>query len=56
MSSNRGDLTYSSPTLAGDVCVVVGGYVGPIMGVRIDGEGDVTEPHRVFHVAEQLSN
>lgn len=56
LAASRGDLAYSSPTLAGDVCVVVGGYMGPVLGVRIDGEGDVTETHRVFHHAEQLSN
>jgi len=56
MIATRGDLTYSSPTLVGDVCVVAGGYVGPLYGVRIDGEGDVTESRRVFHLPEQLSN
>ena len=56
VSASRGDLAYSSPTMVGDVCVVVGGYVGPIFGVRIDGEGDVTESHRTFHLPEQLSN
>ncbi|MEZ6016244.1 MAG: PQQ-binding-like beta-propeller repeat protein [Planctomycetota bacterium] len=56
VAANRGDLTYSSPTLAGDVCVIAGGYVGPLMGVRIDGKGDVTETHRVFYEPEQLSN
>jgi len=56
LTATRGDLTYSSPTIAGDVCVVVGGYVGPILGVRMDGQGDVTETHRVLYHAEQLSN
>jgi outer membrane protein assembly factor BamB len=56
LTASRGDLTYSSPTLAGDVCVLIGGYGGPVLGVRIDGKGDVTETHRVFHHPEQLSN
>lgn len=56
VTATRGDLVYSSPTMVGDVCVVVGGYVGPVFGVRVDGKGDVTATHRVFHLPEQLSN
>ena len=54
--ASRGDLVYSSPVIAGDVCFVMGGYVGPSIGVRLGGEGDVTETHRLWHRPEQMSN
>ncbi|MEM7307469.1 MAG: PQQ-binding-like beta-propeller repeat protein [Planctomycetota bacterium] len=56
VSGTRGDLTYSSPVLAGDVCLVVGGWEGPTLGVRMGGEGDVTESHRLWRHAGQMSN
>jgi outer membrane protein assembly factor BamB len=45
---NNGDLSYSSPVLAGDIVVTVGGYNGPSMGVKLGGSGNVTETHRVW--------
>jgi len=56
LTSKRGDLVYSSPVIAADVCHIQGGYVGPSIGVRIDGEGDVTETHRVWRFDEQMSS
>ncbi|MEM7202837.1 MAG: PQQ-binding-like beta-propeller repeat protein [Planctomycetota bacterium] len=56
VSSSRGDLTYSSPVVTDAVCMIVGGWVGPSLGVRIDGEGDVTESHRVWHQPETITN
>lgn len=56
ITSRRGDLTYSSPVVVGDVCFAVGGYVGPMLGVRVDGRGDVTETHRAWHYEEVMSN
>ncbi|MEM9381864.1 MAG: PQQ-binding-like beta-propeller repeat protein [Planctomycetota bacterium] len=56
VAGKNGNLTYSSPVMADDVCVVVGGYSGPTLGVRVGGEGDVTETHRVWRHARQLSN
>lgn len=56
VTAKRGDLTYSSPVLAGDICLVQGGYVGPTFGTRMDGEGDVTKTHRKWHKPEQWSN
>lgn len=49
MRSKRGDLTYSSPIIAGDLCYVQGGYAGPSIGVRLGGSGDVTKTHRVWY-------
>lgn len=54
--SDRGDLTYSSPVVADGTWVVQGGYVGPSFGVRLDGEGDVTQTHRVWHRPDVMSN
>jgi outer membrane protein assembly factor BamB len=43
-----GDLAYSSPVIAGDLCVVTGGFSGPSFAVRLGGSGDVTETHRLW--------
>jgi outer membrane protein assembly factor BamB len=56
ITCERGDLTYSSPVVAGDVCFVLGGYDGPSLGVRLDGEGDVTKSHRLWRHPDQQSN
>ena len=52
----RGDLTYSTPVVAGDVCVAIGGWEGPILGVRLGGEGEVTDSHRLWRHPDQMSN
>lgn len=44
----RGDLAYSSPMIAGDLCVAYAGFAGPAIGVRLGGKGNVTESHRVW--------
>lgn len=56
VSGKRGDLTYSSPVVGNGVCFLVGGWEGPTMGVRVGGEGDVTDSHRVWRLAGQMSN
>jgi len=48
----RGDLAYSSPVIAGDLCYVIGGYKGPSMAIRMNGSGNVTESHRLFRKEE----
>lgn len=48
VSHARGDLAYSSPVVSGDVCVVIAGFKGPGMGIRLGGKGDVTETHRLW--------
>ncbi len=53
----NGDLTYSSPSIAGDVCLVLGGFQGPEIGIRLDGNrGDVTKTHRLWRHPERPSN
>ncbi len=45
---DRGDLAYSSPILAGDICVDTGGFSGPAIGVRLGGRGDLTTTSRLW--------
>lgn len=49
---DRGDLCYTSPVIAGDICVAMGGYQGPALGVRMQGRGDITEQSRLWRKAE----
>ena len=56
MSCEKGDLAYSSPIIAKDVCMVRAGYVGPSMGIRLGGEGSVTDSHRLWRHPKQKSN
>ena len=44
----RGDLAYSSPVIAGDVCFVTGGYKGPSMAIAMGGSGDVSKTQRLW--------
>ncbi len=37
LSSPRGDLVYTSPVVAGDILVVMAGYKGPAMAIRLGG-------------------
>ena len=47
---NGGDLAYSSAVIAGDTCFFTAGYSGPTLGIKLGGEGDVTESHRLFRM------
>ncbi len=55
VSSEQGDLCYTSPMVYENICVVMGGYGGPAFAVRIDGTGDVTATHRLWHTGEESS-
>ncbi len=45
----KGDLAYSSPIVSkSHLCVVIGGFGGPGLGVRLGGSGNVTESHRLW--------
>ncbi|MCA9066778.1 MAG: PQQ-binding-like beta-propeller repeat protein, partial [Planctomycetaceae bacterium] len=48
LSGPRGDLCYTSPVISRDVCVVMGGYQGPAIGFRMQGEGNITESQRLW--------
>lgn len=52
LRQKRGDLAYSSPVVAGDICMIFGGYQGPAFGIRLGGKGDVTKTHQVWRVKE----
>lgn len=52
----RGDLAYSSPIIAGDLCFVTGGFRGPAMTVRLGGIGDVTRTGRLWRVENNPQN
>jgi outer membrane protein assembly factor BamB len=42
-------LIYTSPVYDDGVVVAMGGYSGNSIGVKVGGEGDVTESHRLWH-------
>lgn len=48
----RGDLVYSSPIMAGDLCVVTGGYRGPSFAFKPGGQGNITDTARKWRIAE----
>ncbi len=54
----KGDLIYSSPSVVDDVCMIVCGFDGPEIGIRIGGDnkGDVTKTHRLWRHASRPSN
>lgn len=48
LRGDRGDLVYSSPVIAGDLCVVTGGFSGPAIGFRMGGGGNITQQSRLW--------
>jgi len=52
LRGERGDLAYSSPMVAGSVCVAIGGFRGPGIGFRLGGQGDISESHRLWRNEE----
>ncbi len=44
----RGDLAYTSPVIADDICVAMGGFKGPAIGFRMGGSGDITDSDRLW--------
>ncbi|MCA9080260.1 MAG: PQQ-binding-like beta-propeller repeat protein [Planctomycetaceae bacterium] len=53
VSSQRGDLVYTSPLVTKTEAVVFGGYGGPMFAFRLGGSGDVTEANRMWHIEKQ---
>ncbi|MDA0282724.1 MAG: PQQ-like beta-propeller repeat protein [Planctomycetota bacterium] len=49
----KGDLCYTSPVIAGDVCVAMGGFNGPAIGFRMEGSGDITATQRLWRVDQK---
>ncbi len=52
LRGDRGDLCYTSPVIAGDICVAMGGYQGPAIGFRMQGEGDITATGTLWRKTE----
>ncbi len=52
----KGDLAYSSPMVGAGVCVAIGGYNGPSIGVKLGGHGDVTATHRLWRQEKNPQN
>lgn len=48
LRGTRGDLAYTSPVIAKDVCVSMGGFKGPAIGFKMEGKGDITNK-RLWH-------
>ncbi|TWU10910.1 outer membrane protein assembly factor BamB family protein [Allorhodopirellula heiligendammensis] len=48
-SGDAAPLAYASPMQSGDTIVVLGGYGGASLAVRVGGQGDVTRSHQVWH-------
>ena len=44
----NGDLCYTSPIIAGDLCVAMGGFKGPAVGFKLGGEGNITDSHKIW--------
>jgi len=53
IASQRSDLMYTTPLVAGDFAVAMGGFKGPAMGFTLGGSGDVTEANRKWHTGEK---
>ena len=49
----RQDLIYTSPIIAGDMGIAMGGFHGPRLGYKLGGSGDVTEANRLWHVSKR---
>jgi outer membrane protein assembly factor BamB len=48
--SGNDHLVYTSPMVGGDVALILGGFGGPGIGLRLGGSGDVTESNRLWRV------
>jgi outer membrane protein assembly factor BamB len=53
MGHKGGDLSYSSPIVAGDSVFVTAGFSGPAFSVSFGGKGDVTSSHRLWRSEKQ---
>lgn len=52
----RGDLAYSSPLIGEGVAVASGGYQGPAIGVKLGGEGNITDAARLWRREQNPQN
>jgi outer membrane protein assembly factor BamB len=47
--SGLGRLVYTSPVYSNGILVIMSGFHGAAMAVRVGGKGDVTDTHRLWH-------
>lgn len=52
----KGELAYSSPVIANDICLQIGGFGGPSLGFKMGGTGNITEKQRLWHNAKNPQN
>ncbi|MFK5924016.1 MAG: PQQ-binding-like beta-propeller repeat protein [Verrucomicrobiota bacterium] len=50
LSGKKGDLSYASPLVAGNVCVGFAGFGGPSIGIKLGGKGNVTAKNQLWRV------
>ena len=52
----KGELAYSSPVIAGDICMQIGGFGGPSLGFKMGGTGNITAKQRLWHTRKNPQN
>lgn len=52
----KGDLAYSSPIIADDTCVVIGGFNGPSFAFKLGGHDNITEQNRLWREERNPQN
>jgi len=52
----KGELAYSSPLIAGEVCVAISGFNGPSIGFKLGGVGDITGNRRLWRSPSNPQN
>lgn len=52
LSTERGDLAYTSPMVKDGYAVIAGGFGGPAFGIKLGGSGDMTETNRLWFQGE----
>lgn len=52
----RGDLAYSDPIIGDGLVVYFGGFMGPALGFRLGGSGNVTATHRLWRIERNPQN
>jgi len=53
LRGKKGDLAYTSPVIADDICVAMGGFNGPAIGFKMAGQGDITDS-RLWRVTRKI--
>ncbi|MCH9654101.1 MAG: PQQ-like beta-propeller repeat protein [Planctomycetes bacterium] len=48
LHGKKGDLAYTSPVLADEICVAMGGFNGPAISFRMQGTGDITAKEQLW--------